>query len=74
MSNLKIDPKSPLYPGNSSTYGFSNSVYNKSSDKDNISGQTFQEILNQKLENKVRPKSNVSPCTLQVLFNRRPLY
>jgi hypothetical protein len=74
MINIKVNPKPPLYPGNSSTFGYSNSGNNKESNKENFSGQTFQDILKQKLEKQVSHLSEAPPRTLQVFFNRRPLY
>ena len=60
MSNIKINPALPLPPRKSSTSGYSNNGGNNSGNKGDYSGQTFQDIFKQILEN----QSNVAGSRL----------
>lgn len=51
MNNIKVNPIPTFTPTNSSSLGYSGSGGNKGDNKGTYSGQTFQDILKQMLEN-----------------------
>lgn len=73
MNNIEVNYKSTLIPKISSTSKCSYSGNNKGDHENNSSGQSFQDILKQKLESRVKPMSNATASNFQVIFNRRLL-
>lgn len=74
MSNMKINYKQPPFPKVISKSGNLNSNNNMDSNKENYCGQTFHEILKEKLKNDVQHASSAQAYAFQVVFNRRPVY
>jgi|GEM_PF-5590936 len=74
MSNSIVNNKLILYPATSSTSKYPNSSNNRGGNKDNCSGESFQDILMQKLESQVQTSSEASLITLQALLSKRLHY
>jgi hypothetical protein len=74
MNNIKVDYKPQFFPIIVAKAGCSNSNNNNEHNKDNYCGQTFQDILKEKLKNNTSPLSDTPPRTFPVLFNRRLVY
>ena len=74
MNSIEINYKPALFPKVSSTSSCSNSSNKKGDNENNGNNQSFQDILKQKLESRVKPSSNAQPSTFQTIFNRRLLY
>jgi hypothetical protein len=74
MNSIKINYKTQLLPIIVAKSRCSNSNNNNEHNKDNYCGQTFQDILKEKLKNNASPLSDIPPRTFPVLFNKRLVY